>query len=139
MLQPRKQKHRKEHRLRGSYKGVSNTGNALNFGSHGLKALSTAEVTSRQIEAARRVMTRYTKRGGKIWITIFPHKPITQKGAEVPMGGGKGAPDRFVMIVKPGRVMFEIDGVEDKMAVEALKLAAYKLPVKCKVISKSEK
>ncbi len=139
MLQPRKQKHRKEHRLRGSYKGIANTGNALNFGSHGLKALSTSEVTSRQIEAARRVMTRYTKRGGKIWITIFPHKPITKKGAEVPMGGGKGAPDRFVTIVKPGRVMFEMDGIEDEMAIAALKLAAYKLPVKCKIISKSKK
>ena len=139
MLQPKKQKHRKEHRLRGSYKGKSQTGNALNFGTYGLKALSTAEVTSRQIEAARRVMTRYTKRGGKIWIPIFPHKPITQKGAEVPMGKGKGAPDRFVALVKPGRVMFEMDGIEEDVAIAALKLAGYKLPVKCKVISKFKK
>lgn len=139
MLQPKKQKHRKDHRLRGSYKGTSHTGNALSFGAYGLKATSTAEVTSRQIEAARRVMTRYTKRGGKIWITIFPHKPITQKGAEVPMGGGKGAPDRFVTVVKPGRVLFEMDGIEKEMAMSALKLAGYKLPVKCKVICKSKK
>ena len=139
MLQPRKQKHRKEHRLRGSFKGKSNTGNALCFGSHGLKAMATAEVTARQIEAARRVMTRYTKRGGKIWITIFPHKPVNQKGAEVPMGSGKGAPDRFVALVKPGRVMFEMDGVEEDVAIAALRLAAYKLPIKCKVISKTKK
>jgi large subunit ribosomal protein L16 len=137
MLQPRKQKHRKEHRLRGSFAGNSHTGNALNFGTFGLKALSTAEVTARQIESARRVITRYTKRGGKIWIPVFPHKPITKKGAEVPMGSGKGAPDRFVVMVKPGRVLFEMDGIEDDMAKEALRLAAYKLPVKCKVISKN--
>ena len=138
MLQPRKQKHRKEHRLRGSYKGVSHCGNSLSFGSHGLKSMSTGEVTSRQIEAARRVMTRYTKRGGNIWITIFPHKPITQKAAEVPMGGGKGAPDRFVSIVKPGRVMFEMDGIDKESAIKALRLAGHKLPVKCKVISKGK-
>ncbi|MBT3864616.1 50S ribosomal protein L16 [Candidatus Peregrinibacteria bacterium] len=136
MLQPRKQKHRKEHRLRGSFAGNSHTGNALSFGTYGLKALGTAEVTSRQIESARRVITRYTKRGGKIWIPVFPHKPITKKGAEVPMGSGKGAPDRFVVMVKPGRVLFEMDGIEEDMAKEALRLAAYKLPIKCKVISK---
>jgi len=137
MLQPRKQKHRKEHRLRGSFSGNAHTGNALHFGTFGLKALSTAEVTARQIESARRVITRYTKRGGKIWIPVFPHKPITKKGAEVPMGSGKGAPDRFVVLVKPGRVLFEMDGIEEDMAKEALRLAAYKLPVKCKIISKN--
>jgi len=139
MLQPKKQKHRKEQRLRGSYKGVARSGNALAFGSCGLKAMSTGEITSRQIESARRVMTRYTKRGGNIWITIFPHKPITKKAAEVPMGGGKGAPEKFVSIVKPGRVLFEMDGLEKAQMIEALKLSAYKLPVKCKVISKSKK
>jgi large subunit ribosomal protein L16 len=140
MLQPRKQKHRKEQRLRGSsYKGNSHKGNALAFGTHGLKALSTSEVTARQIEAARRVLTRYTKRGGKIWTMIFPHKPITKKALEVPMGGGKGSPEWFVSIVKPGRILFEIDGIDAKDAKEALKLAGYKLPVKCKVVSKSNK
>jgi len=139
MLQPRKQKHRKEHRLRGAYNGNSHCGNSLSFGSHGLKAVTTGEVTSRQIEAARRVMTRYTKRGGKIWINIFPHKPITKKAAEVPMGGGKGAPEKFVSIIKPGRVMFEMDGLDAESAISALRLAGYKLPVKCKVISKSNK
>ncbi|MFA4891066.1 MAG: 50S ribosomal protein L16 [Candidatus Gracilibacteria bacterium] len=139
MLQPRRQKHRKEQRLRGAYNGDSHSGNALAFGSYGLKAMSTGEITARQIEASRRVLTRYTKRGGKIWITIFPHKPITQKAAEVPMGGGKGAPDRFITIVKPGRVMFEMDGIDKAEAIEALRLSGYKLPVKCKVISKSKK
>lgn len=138
MLQPKKQKHRREHRFRGAFDGVSQKGNSLKFGSWGLKAMSTSEVTSRQLEAARRVMTRYTKRGGKIWITVFPHRPVTKKAAEVPMGSGKGSPDHFVTLIKPGRVMFEMDGLEESQALEALRLAAYKLPVKCKVVSKSK-
>lgn len=139
MLQPKKQKHRREHHLRGSYSGVSHKGNSLSFGTFGLKALSTAEVTSRQIEAARKVLSRYTKRGGKIWITIFPHKPITRKALEVPMGGGKGTPEFFVSVVKPGRIMFEMDGIPELSAKEALTLAGHKLPVKCKYINKLKK
>jgi large subunit ribosomal protein L16 len=100
--------------------------------------MTTSEVTSRQLEAARRVLTRYTKRGGKIWITVFPHRPITKKAQEVPMGSGKGSPDHFVTMIKPGRIMFEMDGIEEAQALEALHLAGYKLPVKCKVVSKSK-
>ena len=138
MLQPRKQKHRREHRFRGAFDGVAHKGNSLKFGTMGLKALTTSEVTSRQLEAARRVLTRYTKRGGKIWITVFPHRPVTKKAAEVPMGSGKGSPDHFVTLIKPGRVMFEMDGIDPAQAKEALHLAGYKLPVKCKVVSKKQ-
>ncbi len=108
----------------------------VSFGQYGLKSLEGRWVTSRQIEAARRVMTRYTKRGGKIWIRIFPDKPITKKGGEMPMGKGKGAVDHYVAVVKPGVIMFEMDGVDKQMAKEAMKLAAYKLPVKCKFVTK---
>jgi len=135
MLVPKKQKFRKVFRDRSALKGVAQKGNRLAFGTFGLKAQTPGEVTSRQIEAARRTMTRYTKRGGRIWITIFPHKARTRKASEVPMGSGKGSPEDFVAVVKPGRVMFEMEGVEEKLAKEAMTLAAFKLPVKCKFIT----
>lgn len=127
MFLPKKLKHRKHHR--GDSKGKAMAGNYLSFGTYGLRALSNGWVTSRQIEAARRAMTRYVQRGGKIWIRIFPDKPITAKGNEIPMGGGKGAVDHFVAVVKRGRVLFEIDGVTNEQAKEAMRLAAHKLPV----------
>ena len=136
MLQPAKTKHRKSQRLRGSFSGKATRGAQIAFGSVGLKAQSTSEITSRQIEAARKVMTHTLKRGGKIWIRIFPHKPVTKKGAEVPMGPGKGAIEYYVAVVKPGHILFEIGGVPDDLAREALRLAAYKLPIKTKVISR---
>ncbi|MFH1218819.1 MAG: 50S ribosomal protein L16, partial [Candidatus Peregrinibacteria bacterium] len=123
MLQPRKQKHRKEFRRRGCEKGVSRKGSSISFGTYGLKAQSSGEVTSRQLEAARRAMTRSVKRGGKIWTKIYPHKPVTRKASEVPMGSGKGAPDHFVSVVKPGRIIFEMEGVEEEIAREAMRLA----------------
>ncbi len=119
-------------------KGISNQGTKVSFGTYGLKAQSAGEITSRQIEAARRSMTRYVKRGGKIWINIFPHKPITRKSSEVPMGSGKGAPDHHVAVVKPGRIIFEMEGVEPDIAREAMRLAAHKLPIKCKFINTHE-
>ncbi|MBI4050428.1 MAG: 50S ribosomal protein L16 [Candidatus Doudnabacteria bacterium] len=134
MLIPKKLKHRKHHR--GHTKGKATAGNYLSFGSYGLRALSNAWVTSRQIEAARRAMTRYVQRGGKIWIRIFPDKPITAKGNEIPMGGGKGAVDHFVAVVKRGRVLFEIDGVSEDAAKEAMRLASHKLPLKTKFESR---
>lgn len=127
MLIPKKLKHRKHHR--GHTKGKATAGNELSFGNFGLRALSNGWVTSRQIEAARRAMTRYVQRGGKIWIRIFPDKPITAKGNEIPMGGGKGAVDHFVAVVKKGRMLFEIDGVTEAQAKEAMRLASHKLPV----------
>lgn len=128
MLIPKKLKHRKHQR--GHTKGKATAGNYLSFGTYGLKALENAWVTSRQIEAARRAMTRYVQRGGKIWIRIFPDKPVTAKGNEIPMGGGKGTVDHFVVVVKKGRVLFEIDGVTHEQAREAMRLASHKLPVK---------
>lgn len=128
MLIPKKLKHRKQHR--GHTKGKATAGNVLSFGTFGLRALTNGWVTSRQIEAARRAMTRYVQRGGKIWIRVYPDKPITAKGNEIPMGGGKGALDHFVAVVKKGRMLFEIDGVEPLQAREAMRLAAHKLPVK---------
>lgn len=139
MLQPKKQKHRKEFRRRSHTKGIATKGTKISFGTFALKAQSAGELTSRQIEAARRSMTRYIKRGGKIWITIFPHKPVTRKSAEVPMGSGKGAPDHFVAVVKPGRIIFEMEGVEADVAKEAMRLASHKLPIKCKFINSLEK
>ncbi len=127
-------KFRKWHRLRGTFKGNAKGGTRLAFGSYGLKALGTYELTSRQIEAARRAMTRHIKRGGKIWIRIFPHKPITGKAAEVPMGSGKGSVDRYTALVRPGSVLFEMDGIDETLAREALYLAARKLPIKTKFI-----
>jgi len=134
MLAPKKIKHRKWHK--GRIRGLATRMNAVSYGSYGLKATTASWVTSRQIEGARRVMTRYTKRTGKIWIRIFPDKPVTAKGNEIPMGGGKGAVEHYVAVVKPGCVMFEMEGVEEGQAREALELAAYKLPVKAKFVMK---
>lgn len=138
MLSPRKQKHRKEFRGRTATRGISTRGNKVTFGTYGLKAQSAGEITSRQIEAGRRAMTRYVKRGGKIWINIFPHKPITRKAAEVPMGSGKGTPEFFVATIKPGKVIFEMEGVSPEIAKEAMNRAAQKLSVKCKFINTKE-
>ncbi len=136
MLQPAKTKHRKQQRLRGSAKGKATRGSRLAFGFMGLKAQSNGEVNARQIEAARRAMTHSLKRGGKIWIRVFPHKPITKKGAEVPMGSGKGAVEAYVVQVKQGLILFELDGLSEAAAREALRLAAHKLPVKTKIITR---
>ena len=135
MLIPKKVKHRKWHRPRRMNKGVASRTNTVAFGSFGLKSTSHAWVSSRQIEAARRVLTRYVKRGGKIWIRLFPHKPITMKAAEVPMGSGKGSVDHFSAMVKPGLILFEMGGVEETLAREALRLAAAKLPIKTKFVT----
>src|SRR3989344_3099528 len=134
MLIPKRVKHRKHHR--GRSKGKAFSGNTIAFGSFGLKSLENSWVTSRQIEAARRAMTRYVARGGKIWIRIFPDKPITSHGNESPMGSGKGAVDHFVAVVVKGRVLFEMDGVTNDQAAEAMRLAAHKLPVKTRFITK---
>jgi len=136
MLLPKKVKHRKWHHPRRINKGVATRTNEIDFGSFGVAAQTHGWVTSRQIESARKVLTRYVKRGGKIWIRIFPDRPVTKKGNEVPMGGGKGAPDHYVATVKPGTVMFEMDGIPEDKAAEALNLAIYKLPVKGKFIKK---
>lgn len=136
MLVPKKTKHRKSFRLRNANKkNLAQRNNTLAFGSIGLKIMEPAEITSRQIEAARRAMTRSTKRGGKIWIKVFPHKVITKKGAEVPMGSGKGAPDHFVADLKAGTVVFEMAGVPEAEARKALTGAMHKLPVPCKIIT----
>ena len=129
-------KYRKQQR--GTMKGVASRGNVLSFGKFGIKALSTGWVSAREIEAARRAMTRYIKRGGEVWIRIFPDKPITLTSAEVPMGSGKGAVDHFAAVVKVGRVMFEMDGVPYETAREAMRLAQHKLSLKTKFISKEE-
>jgi len=134
MLIPKKVKHRKWQK--GTLRGRATSKTALDFGSYGLKSLEGAWVSSRQIEAARRAMTRFIQKGGKVWIRIFPDKPITMHGSEVPMGGGKGAVDHYVAVVKPGTIMFEMDGVDRQVAEEALRLAAYKLPVKTRLVSK---
>ncbi len=134
MMMPMKTKYRKSHK--GKRGGKASRLTSISFGSFGLKSLESHWVTARQIEAARRVMTRYTKRGGKIWIRVFPDKPVTKKGGEVPMGKGEGAVDHYVVVVKPGMIMFEMEGVDEEMAKEAMELAAYKLPVKCKFITK---
>lgn len=136
MLMPKKVKHRKWHKGRKRGKGYATRGTELSFGSYGLKSQGHAWVTARQIEAARRAMTHYIKRGGKIWIRIFPDKPVTQKGSEVPMGGGKGSPEYFVAIIKPGTVIFEMEGVSLEIAKEAMRLASHKLPVKTKFLAK---
>ncbi len=135
MLVPKKMKYRKSHRLRGQTAGKATKGTTVAFGTYGLKATQGTEISSRQIEAARRAMTRYIKRGGKIWIRIFPHKPVTQKAAEVPMGSGKGSLEKHVAAIKAGTILFEMDGVTEELAKEAMRLAAQKLPVKCKFIN----
>ena len=136
MLAPKKTKYRKAQKGRRRNRDLATAGTFVAFGSYGLKALSGAWVTSRQIEAARRTITHFLKRKGKMWIRIFPDKPVTAKSAEVPMGGGKGAVDRYVAVVKKGMILFEISGVEEEQAREAMRLASYKLPVKCKFVVK---
>ena len=131
MLMPKRVKRRRVHR--GRMKGKANKGNTISYGQYGLVATQPAWITSNQIEAARIAMTRYIKRGGHVWIKIFPHKPVTEKPAETRMGSGKGSPEYWVAVVKPGRVMFEIAGVSEEIAREALRLASHKLPIKCKI------
>ena len=136
MLMPKRVKFRRVHR--GRLTGKALRGNTVSHGDFGLQATEPAWITSNQIEAARIAMTRYIKRGGKVWIKIFPDKPITEKPAETRMGSGKGSPEYWVAVVKPGRVMFEIGGVSEELAREAMRLAANKLPIKCKFITKQE-
>ncbi len=136
MLLPKRVKYRRVHR--GRLTGKATRGNEVTYGEYGLMATEPSWITSNQIEAARIAMTRYTKRGGKVWIKIFPDKPVTKKPAETRMGSGKGSPEYWVAVVKPGRVMFEIAGVSEEIAREALRLAAHKLPVKCKMVRKEE-
>ena len=136
MLEPKKIPHRKVQR--GRLKGKAKGGTKVNFGDYGLQALEPAWVTARQIEAARVAMTRYIKRSGKVWINIFPHKPVSKKPAETRMGSGKGNPEYWVAPVKPGKVMFELAGVSEPVAREAIRLAAHKLPIKCRFIKREE-
>ena len=131
---PKKVKHRKWHR--GTSKGISNRGTEISFGSYGLMALEMRWITARQIEAARRAILRYLKKGGKVWIRIFPDKPVTKKGTEVPMGGGKGSVDHYVFSAKPGRIIFELDGLKEDAARQAFKKAADKLSIKTKFIAR---
>ena len=136
MLLPKRVKYRRVHR--GRLTGKAMRGNTVSYGEFGLVALEPAWITSNQIEAARIAMTRYTKRGGQVWIKIFPDKPITKKPAETRMGSGKGSPEYWVAVVKPGRVMFEMDGISEEQAKEAMRLAANKLPIKCKFVKKQD-
>ena len=136
MLMPKRVKYRRVQR--GRLTGTATRGNTVTYGDFGLQATEPAWITSNQIEAARIAMTRYIKRGGKVWIKIFPDKPITEKPAETRMGSGKGSPEYWVAVVKPGRVMFEIGGVSEELAREAMRLAANKLPIKCKFVTKQE-
>ena len=136
MLMPKRVKRRRVHR--GRMKGKALRGNTVSYGEYGLIATEPAWIKSNQIEAARVAMTRYIKRGGKVWIKIFPHKPVTEKPAETRMGSGKGSPEYWVAVVKPGRVMFEIAGVDESIAREALRLASHKLPVKCKIVKRED-
>ena len=136
MLLPKRVKYRKQ--FRGRMKGKAQRGNKVSHGDFGLVALEPAWITNRQIEAARIAMTRYIKRGGQVWIKIFPDKPVTAKPAETRMGSGKGSPEYWLAVVKPGRVMFEMDGVTKEVAQEAMRLAAHKLPIKCKFVTREE-
>ena len=136
MLMPKRVKHRKQ--FRGTMRGKAQRGNVISFGDYGLVAVEPAWIKSNQIEAARVAMTRYIKRGGQVWIKIFPDKPVTTKPAETRMGSGKGTTEYWVAVVKPGRVMFEIAGVSEEIAKEALRLASHKLPVKCKIVSRAD-
>ncbi|MFT8887270.1 MAG: 50S ribosomal protein L16 [Ethanoligenens sp.] len=136
MLMPKRVKFRRQQR--GRMTGRALRGNTINYGEYGIVALEPAWITSNQIEAARIAMTRFTKRGGQVWIKIFPHKPITEKPAETRMGSGKGSPEYWVAVVKPGRVLFEIGGIPEESAREAMRLAMYKLPIKCKFVKKAE-
>ena len=134
MLMPKRVKHRRQ--FRGNMAGKATRGNRVTYGEYGLVSLDPAWINARQIESARVAMTRYVRRGGQVWIKIFPDKPVTQKPAGVRMGKGKGAPEYWVAVVKPGRVMFEIAGVSEEIAREALRLAMHKLPVRCRIVSK---
>jgi large subunit ribosomal protein L16 len=134
MLMPKKVKYRKQQR--GRMTGMAWRGSSLAFGDYGLKALRCGWVTDRQIEAARVAMTRFIKRGGKVWIRLFPDKPITKKPAETRMGKGKGAPEQWVCVIRPGKIMFEMEGVEPTVAAEAMRLAAQKLPIPCKMVAR---
>jgi len=134
MLMPKRVKHRKWHK--GRSRGINNRGTELTFGSFGLRSLGTRWLSSRQLEAARRVILRYLKKGGKLWIRVFPQKPITKKGTEVPMGGGKGGVDHYVFPVRPARILFEVDGISEAEAKEALEKAGDKLPIKTKFIKR---
>ena len=136
MLMPKRVKYRRVHR--GRMTGAASRGNKVSYGEFGIQAMEPGWITGNQIEAARIAMTRHTKRGGKVWIKVFPDKPVTAKALGTRMGSGKGAPEYWVAVVKPGRVMFEIAGVSEEVAREALRLAAHKLPVKCKIIKKEE-
>lgn len=136
MLSPKRTKFRKQQR--GRMRGLAHRGSTLNFGEYGLQAIEPCWITSRQIEAARRAITRYVRRGGKIWIRIFPDKPVTQRPAETRMGSGKGSPEFWVAVVKPGRIMFEIAGVSEEIAREAMRLAAQKLPIQTKFVTRDE-
>ena len=136
MLMPKRTKYRKQHR--GRMKGKAGRGNTLSFGDYGLQALEPCWMTSRQIEAARRAIVRHVKRGGKLWIRVFPDKPVTSKPAETRMGGGKGAVDHWVAVVKPGRMIFEMAGVQEELAREAMRLASHKLPIKTRFVSRQE-
>ena len=136
MLQPKRRKYRKEQKGRNT--GIATRGNAVSFGEYGLKAIGRGRLTARQIEAARRAMTRHIKRGGKVWIKVFPDKPVTKKPAEVRMGAGKGNPELWVAVVRPGRILFELSGVDGTVAREALRRAAAKLPIGTKIISREE-
>ena len=134
MLQPKRVKYRKSHK--GHRRGNAQTGATLNFGDYGMKALETCWMTSRQIESARRAIVRYIKRGGKVWIRVFPDKPVTKKAAETRMGSGKGAPDHWVAVVRRGRMLFELSGVDEETAKEAIRLASHKLPLKTSFVVK---
>ena len=134
MLTPRRVKHRKQQK--GTVNGASKGAQRVDFGQYGLKAMENRWITARQMEAARRAMTRFVQRSGKIWIRVFPDKPITKKGQEVPMGSGKGAVDHYVMPVRRGRILFEMDGIEESVAREALRLASHKLPIKTRFVKK---
>ncbi|MTI94225.1 MAG: 50S ribosomal protein L16 [Firmicutes bacterium] len=136
MLIPKRVKYRRPHR--GGIRGKAQSGNQVDFGEYGLMALEPTWITNQQIEAARVAMTRYIKRGGKVWIKIFPHKPITAKPAETRMGSGKGSPEKWVAVVKPGHIMFELAGVPEDVAREAMRLAAHKLPIKTKFVNRAE-
>jgi large subunit ribosomal protein L16 len=136
MLMPKRVKHRKQHR--GRRAGNAKGGTVVQFGEYGLKALDAGWITNRQIEAARVAMTRKIKRGGKVWINIFPDKPVTKKPAETRMGSGKGSPEAWVAVVKPGRVMFELAGVPDQLAREAMRLAGHKLPIRTKIVVRED-
>lgn len=136
MLAPKRVKHRKTHK--GRMRGAAQRGNKVSFGEYGLQALEPTWITNRQIESARVAMTRHIKRGGKVWIRIFPDKPITSKPAETRMGKGKGNPESWVAVVKPGRIMFELEGVSEDVAKRAMELAAAKLPIKCKFVVREQ-